>query len=77
MKKIALALPVLAAALLATSACVKHDDTSANTTISEVNSTEEIGPDANSADPAATSANVFANDASEPGNTSEPLGNAQ
>lgn len=68
MKKIALALPALAAILLGTSARTKHDDATSNTTISEVNSTEEVG---------GNSADLLSNDAGEAGNTSEPLGNAQ
>ncbi len=77
MKKIALAAPVLAAALLVTSACAKKDDAGSNTTISEVNATEEAGFDANSAGPAANTADLLANDTAETSNTSLPLGNAQ
>ncbi|WP_404366067.1 hypothetical protein AB5I39_10130 [Sphingomonas sp. MMS24-J45] len=77
MKTIALAVPVLAAALLATAACTKTNDAGSNTTNSYVAATEEGGFDANGVDPAVNTADLLSNEASVTSNTSLPLGNAQ
>lgn len=77
MKKITLALPALAAALLATTACTKHDDVANNTTISDVSSNEAIVSDGNSLDANVAGTDDFSNVSAEPDNASVTVDNAQ
>ncbi len=83
MKKITLVLPALAAALLAVSACAKHDDVANNSATADINANDEIGAagagvDANGVDANAAGADPFANDAAGgTDNAAVAVGNAQ
>lgn len=77
MKKINPALPMLAAALLAVSACAKQNDAANTATVGDITSNDESVVVDNGLDGNATGTEPLGNDAAEPQNATATPDNGQ